>query len=190
MWSVDEDPLPFYQPQEPLGPVAERFLKLVRGADAYIWSTPAYHGSISAPVKNLLDYIDAFRHDQPPFLAGKVVGVAAVGDGSIAAVQAAGALVQIAHALQAVVVPMQVPVCYVPDVMSDGRITDQKIKARLGELGRLVVATARRLRPTAPERGVTLRQEVVCLDRIPVRHGPTTGRSGHVPSPIRQEEER
>ncbi|MDA5279822.1 NAD(P)H-dependent oxidoreductase [Streptomyces sp. Isolate_45] len=147
LWAVDEEPLPFHTPEAPPDPATERFLKAVRAADAFVWCTPAYHGSVSAPVKNLLDHIDALRQDRPPLLAGKVVGVASVGDGAIAPVQAAATLVQIAHALQALVVPLQVPVCHGTQTLSDEQIVDRGVAARLDELGRLVVATATALRP-------------------------------------------
>jgi FMN reductase len=141
-WPVDEEPLPFYQPGQPAEAATERFLKAVRSADAYIIASPAYHGTISAPVKNLLDHLDALAYDRPPFLAGKVVGVASAGDGTLAAVQAVGALVHAVHALRAFVVPLHVPVSDVARAVPGDRVTDPVVGARLQSLGRLVVATS------------------------------------------------
>jgi FMN reductase len=145
LWAVDEEPLPFYRPQDPPDPAAGRFLKAVRWADAYLVSTPAYHGTVSAPVKNLIDHIDVLRDDSPPFLAGKVVGVAAIGEGTLAPVQAVGTLVQAAHALRAFVVPLHVPVSRASQAIPADRITDPAIATRLADLGRLVTATSRAL---------------------------------------------
>jgi FMN reductase len=161
LWAVDEEPLPFYRPQEPIEPSTERFLKAVREADAYIVSTPAYHGTVSAPVKNLIDHIDALAGDTPPFLTGKVVGVASIGEGTVASVQAVGALVQAAHALRAFVVPLHVPVSGASQVIPTDRIQDPSVVSRLVSLGRLVVATSEALgspgQPRPPDATATSR---------------------------------
>jgi FMN reductase len=148
-WTVDEEPLPFYRPGETPDPATERFLKQVRDADAFIWSSPAYHGTLSAPVKNLIDHMDALRDDRPPFLAGKVVGVLSIGEGTLAAVQAVGALTEAAHALRAFVVPLSVPVCDAARAVQDGKVADTAVAARLANLGALVVAMALRLRASS-----------------------------------------
>lgn len=151
-WPAGTDPLPFYVPGAPRSPIAERYLAAVSAAEGFIWSTPAYHGSVSAPVKNLLDHLDELRESHPPFLAGKVVGVISVGNGSMGPVQAASALVQIAHALRAVVVPLQVAICESPDALPGERIVSPKEAGRLTQLGQLVVATAHGLRPALAAR--------------------------------------
>lgn len=146
-WTVREDPLPFYSATDHGDAAVERYLKLVESADALILASPAYHGSVAAPVKNLLDHLDALRDRPLPYLAGKVVGVASVGDGTMGPVQTAGALVQMAHALRAIVVPLQVAECRAEAATGDGRpeISGETVR-RLTVLGQLVVATAARLR--------------------------------------------
>lgn len=67
--------LPNYQAGSSASPKAERFLALVRGCDALIISTPAYHGSMSGMIKNALDFIEDLRADKRPYLSGRAVGI-------------------------------------------------------------------------------------------------------------------
>ena len=79
--------LPLYRPETSIEayPLAARtqitrFVSLCRDADAMLWATPTYHGSMSGAFKNALDYIDLLSDEPGPYLQGKAVGLISVSD--------------------------------------------------------------------------------------------------------------
>jgi FMN reductase len=57
-------------------------LDAVRQAHGLIIASPTYHNSVSGAVKNMLDFLELLREDQPPRLEGKVVGLVTVQEGT------------------------------------------------------------------------------------------------------------
>lgn len=57
-------------------------LNEVRQADAFIFCSPTYHGTVSGAVKNALDALNFLARDTPPYLGGKPVGLMALGANS------------------------------------------------------------------------------------------------------------
>jgi FMN reductase len=51
-----------------------------RRADAMLWCSPTYHGTVSGIFKNALDHIELLSDDARPYLQGRVVGLMAVAD--------------------------------------------------------------------------------------------------------------
>ena len=72
-WTIDEYP-------EPQRAAVARFIDSCRRADAMLWASPTYHGTISGVLKNALDYIELMNKDPVPYLQGRVVGLIAVAD--------------------------------------------------------------------------------------------------------------
>jgi FMN reductase len=141
--------LPMYEPDLPLdayGPHVQQFIDVVRRADALIWSTAGYHGSLAAPTKNALDLLEFLNHGgEHTYLNERVVGLIATAGGDLAAVNSINAMVHIAHALRATVAPLFVPIGQSWKQFDDeGRVLDPKTVKRLDQLGRLVVDTAAR----------------------------------------------
>lgn len=145
---LNELRLPMYEPDLPFDAYdsnVQHLIDAVRRADALIWSTAGYHGTLAAPTKNALDLLEFLSHDERPYLDGRVVGLIATAGGEVAAVNSINAMVHIAHALRAMVAPLFVPIGQAWKQFDDtGRITDGKIAGRLDQLGRLVVDTATR----------------------------------------------
>ncbi|MDQ4042935.1 MAG: NAD(P)H-dependent oxidoreductase [Actinomycetota bacterium] len=141
--------LPMYEPGKPLeecGESAERLVEAMRGADAMLWSTAAYHGTLAGVTKNALDFAQFMARDEKPFLQDKVVGLVATAGGGMAAVNAINAMVNVVHALRGVVAPLSVPVTQSWKVFDDeGNVNDEGVARRLGSLGRLVVEMAAKL---------------------------------------------
>ena len=105
--------LPMYEPGKPLeafGESTERLVEAMRGADAMLWSTAAYHGTLAGVTKNALDFAQFMAWDEKPYLQDKVVGLVATAGGDMAAVNAINAMVNVVHALRGVAVPLSVPV--------------------------------------------------------------------------------
>ena len=144
--------LPMYEPGKPLeeyGEGVERLVEAMRGADAMVWSTAAYHGTLAGVTKNALDYKQYLARDERPYLDGRVVGLISTAGGDQAAARATDAMVHVVHALHAVAAPLSVPVQQSWKVFDEqGEIRDPETARRLERLGRLVVETAVRFRAT------------------------------------------
>ena len=144
--------LPLYDPTqafEGLDTNAKRFLNAVRKADAFIWSTPAYHGTIAGVVKNALDFIEFLSDDPRPYIHNKVVGLIATAGGDLAAVNAINAMVHVAHAIRGIPAPLFVAIPQGWKVFDkQGKILEEKWAGRLDQLGQLVVEMAMKFQPT------------------------------------------
>lgn len=139
--------LPFYEPGKELeeyGPEVERFVEAVRGADALLVSTGAYHGTLAGVTKNALDFLQFLSGGERPYLDEKVVGLIATAGGDQAAMHAVDALVHTVHALRGTVAPLVVAIPKAWRHADGGEMTDGDYAARLEKLGRLVVRTADR----------------------------------------------
>ena len=102
--------LPLYDPGvEPVPASAEALARAVREADALIWSTPLYHGSLSGAFKNALDWLELLSEDEHPYLTGKAVGLISTAGGTHG-LQAINQMENIVRALRGYTVPFVVPV--------------------------------------------------------------------------------
>jgi FMN reductase len=141
--------LPMYEPGKPLeefGESAERLVEAMRGADAMLWSTAAYHGTLAGVTKNALNFAQFMSRDEKPYLQDKVVGFVATAGGSMATVNAINAMVNVVHALRGVAAPLSVPVTQSWKVFYDeGNVNDEGVAERLESLGKLVVEMAAKL---------------------------------------------
>lgn len=148
--------LPLYEPGKPLEEYEENVKELVeamRGADALLWSTAAYHGTLAGVAKNALDFAQFPTRDEKPYLQDRVVGLIATAGGGMAAVNAIGAMINVVHALRGVAAPLSVPVTQSWEAFDEeGNIRDEGVARRLQSLGRLVVEMAAKLGPATGER--------------------------------------
>ncbi|MDR3688276.1 MAG: NAD(P)H-dependent oxidoreductase, partial [Fimbriimonas sp.] len=78
--------LPMYEPDFGLADYApkhagiERLVESYRNADAMIWVSPTYHGTVSGVFKNMLDFAEFLSGDQRPYFQGRPVGLIAIND--------------------------------------------------------------------------------------------------------------
>lgn len=135
--------LPMYEPGvalEEYGPGVERLVGAMRGADALILGTAAYHGSLAGVTKNALDFAQFLSGGERPYFDGKMVGLVSTAGGAQAGTSANDAMVHVVHALRGVVAPLMVPIPRAWQVADDeGNITDDGYGDRLDQLGKLVV---------------------------------------------------
>jgi len=137
--------LPFYMPQsEDEAPEAARLLaQRVYAADALIWSSPLYHGSISGSFKNAVDWLQVLGDRNPPYLATKVVGLIAAAGGT-QGLQAINTMEFIVRALRGWAVPLVVPVARAWEAFDrDGGVRDDAVAEALRGLGTEVARAAR-----------------------------------------------
>src|SRR3989442_8286307 len=75
--------LPMYDPSSDDVPESvTRLVESVYAADAMIWSSPLYHGSISGSFKNALDWLILLNKREPSYLTDKVIGLISVAGGT------------------------------------------------------------------------------------------------------------
>jgi FMN reductase len=142
---IRELDLPMYDPDddEP-GEAATRLIESCYGADAMLWSSPMYQGTISGAFKNALDWLHLLRDRDPPFLHDKVVGLISAAGGT-QGLQAINTMEFATRALRAWAVPYVVPVASAARVFDhEGRIRDEGVAAQLETLGDEVVRVATR----------------------------------------------
>ena len=141
--------LPMYEPGKALdeyGPGVGRLVEGLRGADALLISTAAYHGTLAGVTKNALDFAQFLSGGDHPYFDGKVVGLISTAGGEQAGANTTGALVHVVHSLRGVVAPLMVQISKAwQRADRSGDITDELYGRRLDSLGELVVDLAGRL---------------------------------------------
>ncbi len=97
MFSQQFESLPTFDERQSTAssPAVQRLFHTIRGADAFVLSSPEYHGSMSGALKNALDWL-AFR-DESAHLEGRVFGL--IGGGG--ALANSGATIQMMMAVRA-----------------------------------------------------------------------------------------
>ena len=147
--------LPLYEPGKPLeeyGEIVKELVEAMRRADALLWSTAAYHGTLAGVTKNALDFAQFLSRDERPYLQDRIVGLISTAGGGMAAVNAIGAMVNVVHALRGVAAPLSVPLTQSWTAFDEeGNIRNEGVAGWLESLGRLVVEMAARLGPGAGE---------------------------------------
>ena len=138
--------LPMFEPGRALeeyGPGVGLLVDELRGADAVLISTAAYHGTLAGVTKNALDFAQFLSGGDHPYFDGKVVGLISTAGGEQAAANATGAMVDVVHALRGIVAPSMVTIPRARrHADGEGNITDEGHGGRLERLGRLVVQMA------------------------------------------------
>jgi FMN reductase len=127
--------LPMYSPvlelagyPEAARPGIERLLAAVGRADAMLWASPTYHGTVTGAFKNALDFFELLPEGPVRYLQGRAVGLITVPDPVTF-----GAMADAANELRAWLAPTRVALRsadYAPDLT----ITDPKALRRLERL--------------------------------------------------------
>jgi FMN reductase len=119
----------------------------VRRADAYIFCSPTFHGTITGAVKNVLDALDYLIDDDPPHLGGKVVGLMALGGG---AQNVINALYHTTRAINGIAARTVVSVPNSAVDTKDGLIADEAVLGRIRAMVTEVIDLTQRLRRPTP----------------------------------------
>jgi len=136
--------LPIYTPgATSRTPEANNLINAFRSCDAIILASPAYHGSLSGLMKNVLDYAEDLRPDARMYFDGVAVGLIACAGGWQAAVQTMGALRSIVHSLRGWPTPLGATInTSAPLFDNSGECIDHSSKFQLETVGRQVVEFA------------------------------------------------
>jgi FMN reductase len=137
--------LPLYVPDRTVRTQDEQdFIAAVRSCHGIIVGTPGYHGSLSGPIKNILDLLEDTAKDQLPYLDGRAFGCVVTAYGWQACGTTLVSLRLIAHALRAW--PTQFGAALnasTPLFEIDGTCIDDKVSRQLAVVATQVVDFAR-----------------------------------------------
>jgi len=137
--------LPLYIPDRSIRTDDEReFIAAVRNCHGVIVGTPGYHGSLSGPVKNVLDLLEDTVKDERPYLDGRAFGCVVTAYGWQACGTTLVSLRMIAHALRAWPTPFGAALnASTPLFETNGTCIDEKISQQLRVVAAQVVDFAR-----------------------------------------------
>jgi FMN reductase len=137
--------LPLYVPDRTIRNSDEiEFLEAVRGCHGVIVGTPGYHGSLSGPIKNILDLLEDTARDDDPYLNGRAFGCVVTAYGWQACGTTLISLRMIAHALRAWPTPFGATLnASTPLFETDGTCIDDRIANQLAIVSHQVVEFAR-----------------------------------------------
>lgn len=142
LFHLAEQPLPIFDSRKDESTYPENvhtFMKKVDEADAYIWASPEYHGSVSGALKNALDFIDAKQ------IENKLVAIIGTAGGRLGATKTVDTLHQIARHLNAWPLPKSPTIPKSWDAFNDdGTLKDASIQDRLEQLGVTLVTEMKR----------------------------------------------
>jgi FMN reductase len=137
--------LPLYNPDEdePTEQAA-RLIESCHAANALIWSSPLYQGTISGSLKNAIDWLHVLGRRDPPYLHDKVIGLVSAAGGA-QGLQAINTMEFAVRALRGWAVPYVVPIAAATRIFdSAGEIQDGTVELQLRTLGSEVVRVAKR----------------------------------------------
>ena len=138
--------LPLYTAEHGIPDEAKRLAEVSYAADAMVWSSPTYHGSVSGSFKNALDWLILLADRDPPYLTNKPVGLVCTA-GGVQGLQAVNTMDFIARALRAWAVPLVLPVGESWRAFdADGRLVDDRVAGQLRGVGAEVVRAALQFR--------------------------------------------
>lgn len=140
--------LPMFQPDWDLKDYdasVQDFIRIAQHADAFVFTTAAYHGTLAGITKNALDYLEFLSDAPSPYLHNKPVGLIATAGGDQAAIHSITAMINVVHSLRGYALPLSVPIHNAKEVFdADGKVISAKYIKRLNQLGLMVVETAQR----------------------------------------------
>jgi chromate reductase len=118
---------------EPAPPAVARMRAAVAGADAILFATPEYNGSIPGQLKNAIDWLSRPRATSA--LRNKPVAVVGASSGAFGAVWAQAELRKVLATAGARVVEGDVVVGHAHEHFDEqGRLTDENLREQLGEV--------------------------------------------------------
>lgn len=121
----------------------------LKAADAFLIGSPEYNGSISAALKNAIDWASRPRPDEEPLecFKGKACGLLAASPGAIGGLRGLRHVRQILTQIQMVVIPQEFALAKAHEAFDEnGQIKDEKARDMANNVGRSLVTMARMLK--------------------------------------------
>jgi len=127
---------------------AKRLKDLMRPAHGLLIASPEYNSSVSASLKNAIDWASRPEPGQPPLacFTGKVAGLLAASPGALGGLRGLVHLRAILGNIGVIVLPQQVAVMKAADAFNEaGTLKDEKQQASVVALAAAVVSTSAKL---------------------------------------------
>jgi NAD(P)H-dependent FMN reductase len=147
-----ELPLPIFdgdlEDREGLPPNGRKLKDLMLAQHGFLISCPEYNSSITAALKNAIDWASRPVEGEPPLacFAGKVVGLMSASPGALGGLRGLFHVRDILLNINAIVLPRQVAVSKADQAFNaDGALRDAKQQQAVEEIGRTVARVAERL---------------------------------------------
>lgn len=142
---VNDLRLPMYEYGVDTPPEVAAFVDTVRSSHGMVWCAPLYHGSIPGSFKNTIDWLQLMSRDDPPYLSGKVIALAATAGGE-QALQAINTMEYIVRSLRGWSLPLTAPVSRSDKIYDkEGAPLETSLADRLQAVGRELVNAVRLL---------------------------------------------
>lgn len=128
---------------------AKRLRAALTPADGLLISSPEYNSSVSALLKNAIDWASRPEAGQPPLacFAGKVAGIMSASPGALGGLRGLVHLRMVLGNIGVLVLPQQFAVSKASEAFdASGGMKDEKQRGQIEGLARGVVETARKLR--------------------------------------------
>jgi NAD(P)H-dependent FMN reductase len=147
-------PMPLYNPDdhEELGfdHNALRLQQLMAQHDGFLIASPEYNGSLSAVLKNTIDWTSRKndKYELGQVFAGKVAAIMTSSPGSLGGVRSLAHLRGVLTSLRLIVLPAEIAVPYAGNKFEGDQeeMIDERIKGNLERLGAALVETLKRMR--------------------------------------------
>ncbi len=130
-------------------PAARELKRLMSAQDGFLIAAPEYNSSITAVLKNAIDWVSRPAPQEPPLVAlrGKVAGLLSASPGVLGGLRGLVHVRAILGNLGVLVLPDQVAVARAHEAFTpDGALKDPPQHAAVEELGRRVAQVAARLK--------------------------------------------
>lgn len=147
-----EHRLPLYdgdlESSQGLPPEARRLKDIFLAHDALLISAPEYNSSITAVLKNTIDWVSRPVHHQPPLAEfdGKVAGLLSASPGALGGLRGLVHLRAILSNIKVLVIPQQHAVSHASEAFDeDGALKDPRAKAAVDAVAERLVAITTKL---------------------------------------------
>jgi len=130
-------------------PAARELKRLMSAQDGFLIAAPEYNSSITAVLKNAIDWVSRPAPPEPPLVAfrGKVAGLLSASPGTLGGLRGLVHVRAILGNLGVLVLPDQIAVARAHEAFTpDGALKDPQQQAAVEELGRRVAQVAARLK--------------------------------------------
>ena len=126
---------------------AQALIDLFLSHNALLISSPEYNSSISAVLKNTIDWVSRPKDGVAPLapFAGKVAALLAASPGGLGGLRGLVHLRSILGNMQVTVLPDQVAVPQVHNLLGGGQLTDQGQQDKVAALGRKLAEISAKL---------------------------------------------
>lgn len=131
------------------GPSAKftKILARIHEADGYIFTSPEYHGTVSAAFKNVIDHMEYLSQYKPPYLSSKPVGCIAIAGAESAGHSTLSTMISIVNNLRGIAASSSFAAGSGSNLFNAaGRLKDNNVQRRLNRLADEVYMLAVKLK--------------------------------------------